>query len=469
MVPDYYMPIYDLYKMIREKIISPTELVKIFLDRIDELNPTYNAYLYICRETAIQQAAASEIAIYKGYDLGILHGIPYSAKDLYNVKGLPTTAGTSLMKDNIAKSDSTVIKKLKNYGMILLGKTNTVQFAYGGVGINHEQGTPLNPWKKKPHVPGGSSSGAAVSVATGLSAFALGTDTGGSIRIPASLCGITGFKPTVGRISRKGVYPLSQTMDSFGPLTRTVKDAALIYDCLQGEDKNDVSTFNLPKIDVLKNLHKGIKGFRLAFANSTFWDEVNPDIEKAVRSCGAVFREMGAKIEEIDFPEAKEARDMNSKSLVISAEACAVNKNWLENYYDKLDPIVSKRMINGIKITATDYLSLVKKWEALRHKALDTLDNIDALLVPTTCIPALPVSHIDKEESYARYNTLYLRNTTIGNILNFCALSVPCGFTSDGLPIGLMIYGKPYQEDIILRIGCVFQKNTDWHNQLPVL
>ena len=216
-VPVYYKSISELYKMIRIKSISPLELVKIFLDRIDELNSKHHAYCHICRETALQQAIAAEISIYKGYDLGLLHGIPYAAKDLFDVKGIPTTAGTHLLKDNIAKSDAAVIKKLNSAGMILLGKTNTVQFAYGGVGINHDQGTPLNPWKKEPYVSGGSSSGSGVSVSAGLSAMAMGTDTGGSIRIPASLCGITGFKPTAGRISRVGIYPLSNTMDSFGP------------------------------------------------------------------------------------------------------------------------------------------------------------------------------------------------------------------------------------------------------------
>lgn len=466
-VPIYFKSISELYKMIRKKTISPSELVKIFLDRIDSLNSRYRAYCYISRNTAIQQAIAAETSIYKGYDLGLLHGIPYAAKDLYDVEGTPTTAGTHLLSDNIAKSDATVIKKLKKSGMILLGKTNTVQFAYGGVGINHDQGTPLNPWKKDPHVSGGSSSGSGVSVAAGLSTMALGTDTGGSVRIPAALCGITGFKPTTGRISRTGIYPLSSTMDSFGPLTRNVEDAAYIYDCLQGEDIDDLSTHNLPKVDVLKSITKGIKGFKLAFANRVFWDDIDPDIEKAVRSTGAVFKELGANVDEIDFQVAQEAKNLNSKSLVISAEACMVNKKWLENHYEQLDPIVSKRMINGIKISAADYLNSAKKWKELQGKAIDALDHIDALLVPTTCIPALPLEDVDKDsDTYFYYNILYLRNTTIGNILNFCALSVPCGFTKKGLPIGLMIYGKPYHEDIVLRIGYAFQKITDWHTKM---
>ncbi|MGD9125503.1 MAG: amidase, partial [Desulfarculaceae bacterium] len=221
-------------------------------------------------------------------------------------------------------------------------------------------------------------------------------------------------------------------------------------------------------VDVLRDLKKGIKRFRLAFPKCVFWDNIHPEIEKAVLSSKLIFKDLGAEVEEIDFFVAREANDLNSKSLITSAEACFVNKNWLDNYYDQLDPIVSKRMIHGIKVLATEYLYSERKWNELRWKALKAMDHIDGLIVPTTCIPAKPVDNIDKDnDTYFQYNILYLRNTSIGNTLNLCAISVPCGFTSDGLPIGLMIYGKPYQEDIILRIGYAFQRVTDWHKKIP--
>ena len=251
-------------------------------------------------------------------------------------------------------------------------------------------------------------------------------------------------------------------------MTRNMEDAALVYECLQGEDVNDLTTYNLPKVDVLKNLKKGIKGFKLAFANTVFWDNIHPDTEKAVRSTKLVFEELGAKVQNIDFPVARKADDLNSKSLVISAEACSVNDKWLHHNFDQLDPIVSKRMINGVKVSATEYINLAKKWKVLQSEAIDALDHIDGLIVPTTCIPSHPVDYIDKDiDTYFQYNLLYLRNTTIGNILNLCAISLPCGFTNTGLPIGVMIYGKPYQEDVILRIGYAFQKITDWHKKIP--
>lgn len=468
--PIHFQTIVELAENIRARRFSPVEVVKHFIDRIDSLDKFLNAYRCVHPERALDQAKAAEINIYKGNDLGLLHGIPYAVKDLFDVKGLPTTAGTSLLNHNVAKKDATVVKKLARCGMVLLGKTNTVQFAYGVLGINSDQGTPHNPWSETPYVPGGSSSGSAVSVSSGLASMAMGTDTGGSIRIPSALCGISGLKPTVGRVSRAGVYPLSTTMDSFGPLARSAEDAAHIFQQIQGSDLEDETTLGLPPIDVLGWLDAGVKGLRIAFAESIFWDHIHPDVEKAVRDSGNVFKELGAHVESVSFPEAIEAQELNSTGLVIAAEACAENKEWLENHFDQMDHMVALRMIKGIGIPATDYLRSALEWKRLQAHAKKSLNNIDALLVPTTCIPALPVaSLISNDNVYTEKNILFLRNTAIGNILNLCGLSVPCGFTQGGLPIGLMIYAKPFQEDMVLRIGNAFQKATEWHRATPNL
>ena len=227
---------------IRQGSVSPVALTEELLARIDALDPRLHAFIAMARERALGQARAAESALRAGHDLGPLHGIPYAAKDLYDVAGLPTTAGTRVLKDNVAAADCAAVRRLSAAGMVLLGKTHTVQFAFGGVGINHDHGTPHNPWHQVPHAPGGSSSGSGVAVAAGLVPMALGTDTGGSVRIPAALCGIVGLKTTVGRISRAGVYPLSFTLDSVGPLTRSVEDAALVYQALQGPDFDDETT-----------------------------------------------------------------------------------------------------------------------------------------------------------------------------------------------------------------------------------
>jgi aspartyl-tRNA(Asn)/glutamyl-tRNA(Gln) amidotransferase subunit A len=469
-LPLHYQTITELASGIRKGDMTSTRLVQNLLDRIDMLDGKLNAFRLTCPERALEQAAVADRQIRDGKDSGILHGIPYVVKDLFDVKGLPTTAGASLLDNNIAVADAHAVSRLKRAGMILLGKTNTVQFAYGGVGINHEHGTPHNPWSQTAHVPGGSSSGSAVAVATGMTPVALGSDTGGSVRIPASLCSTTGLKSTVGRIGRGGVYPLSWSLDSVGPLTRSVEDAALVYQYLQGFDDNDETTWGRAIHDVLHDLKDGVRGMRLAFAESVFWEDVDPETEKAVRECGRVFEELGAKVSRIEFPEAQQARQLNAKGLIIVAEAYTINKKWVEREFDRLDPIVAHRIIKGKDLAASEYLQNNLAWRSLRAKAVESLKAIDALLVPATAIPALPTAEVDADlETYSERNLIYLRNTAIGNVLNMCGLSVPCGFTNKGLPIGLMVYAKPFQENLVLRAGYAFQEATDWHRRAPDL
>jgi aspartyl-tRNA(Asn)/glutamyl-tRNA(Gln) amidotransferase subunit A len=468
--PLHWQSLSALSQHIRSGALSPVELTEHYLSRIAALDHTLHAFRLVSRERALAQAQAAELAVRAGMDIGPLHGIPYAAKDLFDVKGLPTTAGANLLHHNIAAADATVIRRLTQAGMILLGKTHTVQFAYGGVGINHQHGTPHNPWHPTPHAPGGSSSGSGVAVAAGLAAMALGTDTGGSVRIPASLCGTVGLKTTVGQISRAGVFPLSWLLDSVGPLTRSVEDAAMVFQCLQGADPHDAATREAQARDVLSGLQDGVRGLWLAFAETAFWDQVDPEVAQAVRSSGDVLSTLGARVESIAFPEAAEAQELNPRGLVVAAEAYAIHQARIEQHLAEYDPIVSQRIMQGKQVTATEYLSLTRAWAELRSKVQRTLHNVDALLVPTTMLPALPVETIDASmDTYTAHNLQYLRNTVIGNVLNLCALSIPCGFTGQGLPIGLMIYGKPFQEDVVLRIGYAFEQATDWHRHTPDL
>ena len=468
--PLHFQTIAGLAQSLRTGEITSTQLVQNSLDRIQSLDGQLNAFRLVCPERALEQAQAADRQLSEGKDPGMLCGIPYAAKDLFDVKGLPTSAGSNLLDKNIAAADAHAIQRLDRAGMILLGKTNTVQFAYGGVGINHEHGTPHNPWSPTHHVPGGSSSGSAVAVSAGMVPLALGSDTGGSVRIPASLCGITGLKTTVGRIGRGGVYPLSWSLDSVGPLARSVEDTALVYQFLQGVDSRDENTWGLVVEEVLGELKSGIQGMRLAYAESAFWQDVHPDIDEAVRDCGRVFKELGATVGSIQFEEAEQARQLNAKGLIIAAEAYALNKRWLEEHFERLDPIVAHRMIKGKTVETAEYLQNNLAWRNLRSQALTSLKDVDALLVPTTAIPALPIAEIDVDmETYFERNVSYLRNTAIGNVLNMCGLSVPCGFTKKGLPIGLMIYAKPFQEISALRAGYSFQQVTDWHRRMPDL
>jgi aspartyl-tRNA(Asn)/glutamyl-tRNA(Gln) amidotransferase subunit A len=445
-------------------------LTEELLSRIQLLDPALGAFRLVCAERAMHEARAAEQALEAGQDRGPLHGIPYVAKDLFDVAGLPTTAGTELLADNVPGKDCAVVARLAQAGMILLGKTVTVQFAYGGAGVNHHHGTPHNPWHREHHLPGGSSSGSAVAVAAGLTPAALGSDTGGSVRIPASLCGISGLKTTVGQVSRAGVYPLSWSLDSVGPLARGVEDTALLYQAMQGPDPGDDTTIGRPLQNVLGSLGDGVAGLRIAVAETAFWEDVDPEVAKAVRACADVFTDLGAHVQSMDFPAADQAVALNPRGLVIAAEAYTVNRRFLEEHYDELDPVVASRMINGRDVAASDYLQTTLDWKRLRAEADGQLKDVDAVLCPATMIPATRLAECEQDvKVYTKRNLQYLRNTAIGNILDLCGLSVPCGFTGDGLPIGLMIYGRSFHEDTVLRVGHAYQQATDWHLRTPAL
>jgi aspartyl-tRNA(Asn)/glutamyl-tRNA(Gln) amidotransferase subunit A len=321
-----------------------------------------------------------------------------------------------------------------------------------------------------PHAPGGSSSGTAVAVAAGLVPMALGSDTGGSVRIPAALCGIVGLKTTVGRISRAGVYPLSWTLDSVGPLTRSVEDAALVYQALQGVDFADETTVGVAPHDALHGLADGVRGLRIAFGETLFFDDVDAEVETAVREAGKVFQSLGAHVGSVAVPEVAQAWAEKARPLLAAAEACTVNAEFLDRHFDALDPVVSHRMLAGRTMPATDYFALLRRYAAYRRQVQHTLRDVDALIVPATMIPPRPLAVIDAtRESYSDYNGRYLRNTSIGNILNWCGISLPCGFTRDDLPIGLMVYAKPFQEEMALRVAYAYEQATEWHTRRPDL
>lgn len=465
-----FQTITELAARLRAREVTAVTLTEQSLERIHARDGRLHAFIALTAERARAQARAADLALQAGVDVGPLHGIPFAVKDLYDVAGMATTAGTRLLAENIARADAMAVRRLTSAGMVLIGKTHTVQFAFSGIGINHDQGTPHNPWHASAHAPGGSSSGSGVAVGAGLVPMALGTDTGGSVRIPAALCGTVGLKTTVGRISRAGVYPLSWTLDSVGPLTRSVEDAALVYQALQGVDTADETTTGVDAHDVLAGLHGGVKGLRLAFAESVFFDGVAPEVEKAVRATGEVFRSLGASVDRLEVPEVTEAFREQRRVLFIAAEGCVVNQRLLDEHFKDLDPVVANRMIAGRTLSAPDYFAVSRQWAALRRRLRHTLADVDALLVPTTMVPARPVAVIDATaDSYAEHNLKYLRNTALGNILNLCAVSVPCGFSDGGLPIGLMVYAKPFDEATALRVAHAYEQATPWRQRHPDL
>ena len=466
--PLHYRSLTSLAAMLRSGETTPTALTEHLLERVEALNGPLNAFNLVTADRAMADAKTAETLLRSGRDLGPLHGIPYAVKDLFDVVGLPTTAGSRTVDTTPKTVESEVTRRLGAAGMVVMGKSITVEFARGIVGINHIQGTPHNPWNQTHCVPGGSSAGTAVAVASGMVPMGLGTDTGGSVRAPAGLCGTVGLKTTVGRISRFGVFPLSWTLDSVGPLTRSVEDAALVHEVLQGEDARDDSTVGIQPEDVMADLKRGARGLRVGIPQHAFFDDLDPEVEKAVMAAADVFRDLGAQVVNVPYPEAAEAAAM---SFVLNgAQAAVIHETRIDTMLDLMDPVVGPRMLADREHLATDYLKAVSQMNALRASQMETLRDVDVVLSPTTKIPAAPVAAVDESmETYMDYAAKYMACTNIGNRLGLCGLSVNCGFSASGLPIGLLINGKPFTERVVLRAGYAYEQATHWKNLRPDL
>ena len=463
-----FLPMTELARLLRARDLTPVDLTEHLIGRIEAMNGRLNAFLLVLADRAMAEARAAEALQSAGLFPGPLHGIPYAVKDLFDMTGLPTTAGSRTLADAPAEGESAATARLAAAGMIALGKTITVEFAKGIVGINHIQGTPHNPWDRVHRVPGGSSAGTAVAVAAGLAPMGLGTDTGGSVRAPAGLCGTVGLKTTVGRISRHGVFPLSWTLDSVGPLTRTVEDAALVYQAVQGEDERDPVTLGIDPVDPLPSLKAGVRGMRIGIPEAVFYENLDPEVEKAVRAAADLFRDLGARVETIRWPESERAYAMGS--IVNGVEASVIHEERLKTMVHLMDPVVGQRMLPDLEIPAIDYARALRELADLRRSQAETLRDVDVTLIPTTPIPAAPVAEVDATlESYLVFTRRYLQSTNVGNRLGLCGLSLPCGFTHGGLPIGLLINGKPFDEHLVLRAGYAYEQATDWHRRQPDL
>ena len=468
--PLHWQTIRQLSEQIHNGQLSPIELMEHLLDRVRSLDDRLHSFRLVSRERAIAGAQAADLALRAGRDAGPLHGIPYAAKDIIDVQGMPTTAGSPLLEDAVADTDATVVTRLNQAGMVLLGKTHTVQFALGAPGVNHDHGTPHNPWHATHHVPGGSSSGSGVAVGAGLVPAALGTDTGGSVRIPAALCGTVGLKTTVGQVSRHGVFPLSWTLDSVGPLVRSVEDAAWVYQAMRGPDPHDATTRDAPGQDVLDGLHRGVRGLRIAVVENVFWEDADPEVTHAVRACGDVFANLGAHVESLQLPEASASQEANQSGIISATEAYFSHLQRIGQRFEEYDRVVSSRVLPAQEFSAADYLASLNACKTLQAGIAGALRDIDVFLAPTSMIPAAPLDEVDASmDTYTPFNLRYSRNTRVANVLGLCALTVPCGFSSEGLPIGLMVHGKPRDEAMVLRVGQAFQQATDWHNRTPDL
>lgn len=458
----HFASIAELGHLYRSGEVSPVDVVVSFLDRIDHYNDQTRAYITITSDRAMAQAKATEQMLQAGVDLGPLHGIPIGLKDLFHTAGVRTTSGSKVYDNFMPQTTATVAHKLAQAGAVLLGKTNMVELAFGPYGLNPHYGTPPNPWDEA-CVPGGSSSGSGVAVAAGLATGAIGTDTGGSIRIPASFCGIVGLKPTLERVSRAGVTPLSWTLDSMGPMTRCVEDAALMFETISGADAADAVTLGHPQVDVVSQLKRDVTGMRVGFVRDPFCQEADAEVVAAVEDACRVFKTLGVHVVEMDFPEARE--ELNDEleglgsSLIMPVEGFASHRELLKTHRDVMDERIWDRIQKGASFGAADYALVLQKRAVLMYRAKQTMCDVDALICPTMLTVAPRIVTVD---------TAPVRLTTrLVNFLGLCAVSVPCGWSSTGLPMGLQVIGKPFDECAILRLAYAYEQTTLFYQKHP--
>ena len=461
-----FASIAELAPLIQRKEVSPVEVTQVHLDRIERLNGQFLAYLTVLRDEALAAAREAEQEIARGQYRGPLHGIPIALKDLFAVKGVRLTCGSKILADHIADSDATVVTRLNQAGTILLGKLNMHEFAWGGTSLNPHYGTPRNPWDPT-RLPGGSSGGSTVATAAGLAMGTLGTDTGGSVRIPASLSGIVGLKPTYGRVSRFGVYPLSHSCDHVGPMVRTVADATVLLQAIAGPDPKDPTTSRAAVPDYTLALREDIRGLRLGVPQEYFFDDVEPAVRDGITTAVQHLSSLGAVVEEVSIPSMQHV--IASSTAIIGAEAYEIHAQTLKTHSQDYGADVRSRLMLGACIQASQYLKAQRFRTLLCQEMLDILGRVDALITPTTLMTASkigePTVHIGGKEVVVAAHIA--RATRPFNMTGLPAISVPCGFTPDGLPIGLQIVGRPFEETTVLRLAYAYERSTPWHERHP--
>jgi aspartyl-tRNA(Asn)/glutamyl-tRNA(Gln) amidotransferase subunit A len=460
----------DQARMIARKEVSPVEVVRRYLERIATHDATLGAYITVCADTALAAAHAAEAALLGGRPAGPLHGVPIALKDLYDTAGVATTAGSKILADRVPEADATVVRRLREAGAIVLGKLHMVEFAYGPEGLNAHYGAPRNPWDAAvERMPGGSSSGSGVAVAAGLAPAALGSDTGGSIRIPASLCGITGLKPTYGRVSRAGVLPLAWSMDHVGPMTRTAADSALLLRVMAGYDPADASSSVLPVPDYLAALTGDVKGMRVGLLRGFFLESATAEVKAAVEHAARVLESAGAIVDEVALPAV--AHVAAASYAVVASEALAYHTGWLRTRSHDYDPEVRKRLQLGAFVTGAHYVRGQQVRALVRDEIDAALARRDVLLAPATPMtaPRLDERQTMLGDGPSDARAALIRLTRPFNFSGHPACAVPCGLSAQGLPIGMQLVGRPFDEATVLRAADAYQRVTDWHTRRPVL
>ncbi len=452
----------QLSELIKNRSVSPVEAVEAYLDRIDALNGRLYAYLTVTREEAMQDAHESALALDRGEYRGPMHGVPVAVKDQLNTSGIRTTSGTPIFNDFVPDEDATVVAKLKAAGAILLGKLNMTEF--GTTSLSHAFDTARNPWDLE-RFTGGSSSGSGGATAAFLCAASLGEDTGGSVRGPAAWCGLVGLRPTWGRVSRHGLRPGMWSMDTVGPITRTVEDCAITLQAIAGRDPKDPYTWDVPVPDYRAALDGNMAGKKIGVIKELLYtDLVEPEVRDAVSQAANSLAELGAQVEEISIPLASHS---NTISTVLRVEAPT---NYRELIRNRLQEINHDNRIAYLTWSLTPglaYYKALKLRALLRQQVLDALTEMDVLLMPTMGIAAPKIEPDPVIDSREKTNRNRSGLTTSFSLASSPAVSICCGFTSDNLPIGLQIGGKPFDEQTVLNVAYAYQQSTDWHTRRP--
>jgi aspartyl-tRNA(Asn)/glutamyl-tRNA(Gln) amidotransferase subunit A len=448
---------------IRAREISPAELTHDCLRRIEKLNPKLNAFITVLGDQALDDARRAEQEIFRGNYRGPLHGIPIGLKDIIDTAGTSTTAASALFKDRVPDEDAEVVRRLRAAGAIILGKQNLHEFAYGASCLISAYGEVHNPWDVS-RLAGGSSGGSAASVACGMGLAAVGTDTAGSIRLPAAYCGVVGFKPTYDRISARGVVPLAWSYDHVGPLTNSVCDAGLMLQVLAGYDAADPASIDRPSADYTCDLDEPISGLRIGVPRDYFFDDLDSEVAAAVERAIQKFRELGAEIrDDIKL-------EVSTDRTLASAESYAYHKDFAERSPELYQPATSARINSGKNISPDDAARAKQELATSRQAIQKIFEQLDVLLTPTGPIMPPSIANLkNNPENLRPAELLMLRNTRPFNVWGIPAISLPCGITKDGMPIGLQLAAAPWKEEIVLRAARAYEQATEWHEKTPDL
>jgi aspartyl-tRNA(Asn)/glutamyl-tRNA(Gln) amidotransferase subunit A len=446
-------------ELLRRREVSPVELTKNCLAQIEKLNSTLNAFITVTSDSALAQAHEAEEEILHGNWRGPLHGIPLALKDLIDTAGIRTTAASAVFKDRIPEEDAEVVRPLKDAGVIFLGKQNLHEFAYGGSSMISYYGEVHNPWDPA-RIAGGSSGGSAASVAAGLCYGAIATDTAGSVREPAALCGVVGLKPTYGRIGARGIIPLSPSLDHAGPIARTVSDAAVMLQAIADHNENGV---NAPVGDYLAAIPERLTPLRIGVPRKFFYEDLDPEVAFAVEEALGILRDLGNDLFEIEI-------DVPTDRTLQAAESYAYHREFVLRSPHLYQAETLRRIRTGEAISAAQVEQAGRELKQTRSEIRKVFENVDVLVTPTTPIPAPAIADLKRNPDALRpCELVLLRNTRPANVWGLPAISIPCGFTSAGLPIGLQIIGPHWREERVLQLAYAYEQATDWHALSPRL